>query len=107
MAMLNPRRLLALLLLSLCLAYASPVFAQARVRAARDQVSVWAPGFTTIVAVVKRGTEFEVIRRQDAWYEVRLPASEGQDLTGFVAVIQVETVSGTPPPSSAPVSSPP
>jgi len=94
---------LALVALAILMCCPASVFAQARVRVARDQVSIWGPGFTTIISVVRLGTELEVVGRQDGWYEVVVPATETSTRqTGFVAIIQVEPVSGTLPTDNGP-----
>jgi opacity protein-like surface antigen len=70
---------------------------QATVRVVRPQSTVWNAGFTTIAAVVPAGTELTVVGRQGTWYRVVLPFPEGTRETGFIAISQVELVSGTLP----------
>lgn len=90
------------------LVFAAPGSAQteqATVRVVRPQSTVWNPGFTTIAAVVPAGTELTVVGRQGTWYRVVLPFPEGTRETGFIAISQVELVSGTlpaPAPRGAP-----
>ena len=81
---------------------------QATVRVIRPQSTVWNAGFTTVAAVVPAGTELTVVGRQGMWYRVLLPFREGTRETGFIAVSQVELVSGTlPAPAAAPRGAPP
>jgi hypothetical protein len=92
--------LLAVLLVGLL---SSPAFAQTTVSVVRDQVTIWQAGFTAPAVIVKAGTQLEVVGRQGAWYEVVLPGGRpgAPRVTGFVAVIQVQPVAGTPPPDTA------
>ncbi len=79
---------------------------QATVRVVRPQSTIWNAGFTTVAAVVPAGTELTVVGRQGTWYRVLLPFREGTRETGFIAVSQVELVSGTLP-APAPQGAPP
>ena len=71
-------------------------------------------GFSTPATIVRRGEELEVVGRSGTWYEVTLqPSGVIGSPTGFIAVSQVELISGQPPPSRPlpalhnPVSPPP
>ena len=80
-------------------ATASLASAQARVRVTAEQATVWRAGFSTVATVVSRGAEFDVVARRGNWYEVTLrPSGATGSTTGFIAVTQVELISGEPPP---------
>ena len=84
--------------LLLCTAAGFAQTEQATVRVVRPQSTIWNPGFTTTAAVVPEGTELTVVGREGMWYRVLLPFPEGTRQTGFIAIGQVEVVSGTLPP---------
>src|SRR5690349_18302615 len=92
-------RLFGLIIAALLLAAAAD--AQTVARVVRAQSTIYNPGFTTVAAVVPAGTELTVIGREGMWYRVLLPNPETQRQFGFIAISQVEIVSGTPP-SAAP-----
>jgi hypothetical protein len=100
--------LIRLLALTVCLLIPATLFGQTRVRVTQDQVSIWNAGFFTVATVVDAGTELEVVRRRDAWFEVMLPMSvTAERRTGFVAAIQVELVEGVRGDVEPAVSQPP
>src|SRR5262249_10608863 len=73
--------------------------AQAKVRVVRDQATIWRPGFTTVAAVVRKGTILDATARVGDWYEVVIPSAEGAaGAVGMIAVAQVELVEGSPRP---------
>jgi hypothetical protein len=72
--------------------------AQTRVRVTREQATIWRAGFSVVATVVSRGTELEAVARRGTWYEVVIPSGGGPVMTGFVAVAQVERISGPEPP---------
>ena len=72
--------------------------AQTRVRVTSDGVTVWKPGFAIVATVANTGDTFEVLAQRGDWYEVVVPAPEGQpDTVGFIAVSRVEVIGGVPP----------
>jgi hypothetical protein len=71
---------------------------QARVRVTAEQATIWRTGFSTPATVVRRGEELDVVARSGSWYEVILqPSGVVGSPTGFIAVSQVELISGQPP----------
>jgi hypothetical protein len=81
---------------------APPGFAQTiRVTSLEAAVRARPDPAAEILALVKAGTLFDVVARQEKWYEVRLPASGGTpERRGFVLADVVEPlpVRGAPPP---------
>jgi opacity protein-like surface antigen len=76
--------------------------AQTRARVTSDGVTVWRPGFAIVATVANTGDVFEVMAQRGDWYEVVVPAPEGQpDTVGLIAVSRVELI-GAPPPTSGP-----
>ena len=74
--------------------------AQARVRVTAEQATIWRTGFSTPATVVRRGDELDVVGRNGNWYEVILqPSGVVGSSTGFIAISQVELISGQPPPN--------
>ena len=72
--------------------------AQTRGRVTSDGVTVWKPGFAIVATVANTGDVFEVMAQQGDWYEVVVPAPEGQpDTVGFIAVSRVELIGPAPP----------
>jgi hypothetical protein len=89
------RRVIAVLILALV---PTAALAQATVRVATDSVTIWRPGFGSVLTVVKESTELEVVGRQGDWLEVVVPAGSSEDRrTGFVSIKQVTLASGTLP----------
>jgi hypothetical protein len=90
----------AALVALLCIA-AAPVAAQTvRVRVTAERATIWRQGFLTAATLVDRDTVLEVIGRRDNWLEVVVPVTDvdAPRLTGFIALAQVVTISGTLPP---------
>jgi opacity protein-like surface antigen len=78
----------------------APAVAQTTVLVTSDQATMWRPGFGSVVTVVKKGTELEVVAREGDWYEVVLPFDPRRTATGMVSVRQVTPLKGldqTPP----------
>jgi hypothetical protein len=72
----------------------------ATLRVTKDQSIIWRAGFIQPATLVKAGTTLEAIARQGDWYEVLLPVSAANqtgDDRGFIAVSQVELISGSVP----------
>jgi hypothetical protein len=97
------------ILVAVALAASAPIAsAQARVRVIAEQATVWRTGFTTPATIVRRGDELDVVARSGSWYEVTLqPSGVIGSATGFIAVSQVELISGQPPSRPLPTRSNP
>jgi hypothetical protein len=77
----------------------SVALAQATVRVTADRVTIWRPGFGSVLTVVGENTELDVVGRQGDWLEVVVPAGSSEDRrTGLVSIKQVTLTSGTLPP---------
>jgi hypothetical protein len=95
------RRLLSACgLVVLLLLAAAPAEGQAvRVRVTAERATIWRPGFLTAATLVDRDTVLDVVGRRDNWLEVIVPVldSDAPRQTGFIALAQVVTISGTLP----------
>jgi opacity protein-like surface antigen len=99
----QPRLIRAALVVLLCIAAAPAAAQTVRVRVTAERATIWRPGFLTAATLVDRDTVLEVVGRRENWLEVVVPVTnpDAPRETGFIALAQVVSISGTLPPREA------
>jgi outer membrane protein W len=68
-------------------------------RVVNDRATIWSRNPSLVLAVVRRDTLLRAVSREEQWFEVVVPGTDGRaETTGFVYAGHVELVPGTPMP---------